>query len=181
MKTCLIFICLMITTLSVKILSTQENYIDKILESFNDSPKKELFKVYHFLYEKKYDLNSEEGVKRYKIFKENMKRYKEHNSKDSNYILGIDSFADLTQEEFENFFSTPSNKIKSPNRTVLTRTDIALNVNRLVGQVCADNGQTLFHCEKSGDTHNKGLNESGGSVLRRHICARWKFSSPNEV
>ena len=85
-----------------------------------------------------------------------------------------------TQEEFENFFSTPSNKIKSPNRTVLTRTDIALNVNRLVGQVCADNGQTLFHCEKSGDTHNKGLNESGGSVLRRHICARWKFSSPNE-
>jgi len=38
---------------------------------------------------------------------------------------------------------------------VPNRTDIASNVNRFVGQVCADIGQTLFHCGKSGDTHNR--------------------------
>lgn len=58
-----------------------------------------------------------------------------------------------TQEEFENFFSTPSNKIKSPNRTVLTRTDIALNVNRFEQSFVRTLTESL-RIEQSGDTHN---------------------------
>ena len=42
------------------IVSRADNDIkDTILPSFQDKPKKELFKVYHFLYQKKYNLNSE--------------------------------------------------------------------------------------------------------------------------
>ncbi len=40
------------------------------------------------------------------------------------------------KKEFQNFFPTLQKKIKSPLRTVLTWTDIALNVNRFEQSVC---------------------------------------------
>ena len=46
----------------------------------------------------------------------------------SNFFKRV--FFSPPQEEFEIFFSHPQKKIKSPYRTVLTRTDIASNVNR---------------------------------------------------
>jgi|GEM_PF-1487807 len=58
-------------------------------------------------------------------------------------------------------------KIKSPKRSVLPRTDIALYVNRFVDRVVHDFGQTQFHCKKSGDTHNKGLKEMAGEVVNQ--------------
>lgn len=67
-----------------------------------------------------------------------------------------------TQEKLKNKKSPPIQKNKTSfHRTVPTLTDNDFNVNRFVGQVCADFGQTLFHGEKSGDTHNKGLPKAG--------------------
>jgi hypothetical protein len=72
-----------------------------ILEKFMNGPKKELFKVFHQISEKNYDLNSEEGIKRYKIFKDNLKYIKQENAKGNTYTLGITQFADLTHEEYK--------------------------------------------------------------------------------
>lgn len=72
-----------------------------ILSNFQDKPKKELFKVFHFLFERKYDLNSEEGFNRYKTFKNNLKFIETQNKKQSSYKLGITQFTDLTADEFK--------------------------------------------------------------------------------
>ena len=43
--------------------------VNEILDSMEGKPQKEIFKVFHYLYEKKYNINSEEALKRYRIFK----------------------------------------------------------------------------------------------------------------
>jgi C1A family cysteine protease len=73
---------------------------DRIIESFIDGPSKELFKIYHFIFKKEYELDSSDGINRYKIFKKNLMIIKENNSKDLPYKLGINQFADLSSEEF---------------------------------------------------------------------------------
>jgi len=60
-----------------------------ILSDFLNKPKKELFKVYHFLFQKKYDLNSQEGLNKYKTFKSNLKFIESHNKLQNSYTLGI--------------------------------------------------------------------------------------------
>ncbi len=75
-----------------------------IVNSFNDKPKKEQFKVFHFLYKKNYDLNSEEALMRYEIFKTNSKFIQEVNSKNLSYQLELNHSADLTLEEFNKGF-----------------------------------------------------------------------------
>jgi hypothetical protein len=108
---------------------------DKILASFKDAPKKQLFKAYHFLFKKQYNLNSEEGVRRYKNFKSMVKFIDETNSKDLPYKLGINQFADWTNEEYKNWvssqyipevdnmeFDTPEENLKStflPEQTII--------------------------------------------------------------
>jgi C1A family cysteine protease len=79
---------------------TAENLHDKILSPFLNGPTKELFKVYHEVYQKSYDLNTEEGLMRYRIFKENLNLIREENSKGHDYKLGITPFTDMTNEEY---------------------------------------------------------------------------------
>lgn len=71
-----------------------------IMDSFKDAKMKEQFKVYHFIYEKTYDLNTEEGIRRYKIFKQNVKEINHVNAQNLSYKFGINKFSDLTSEEF---------------------------------------------------------------------------------
>ena len=78
-----------------------------ILEKFMDKSPHELFKVFHYVYHKKYELNSEEGVKRYQIFSNNLKNIKEVNALNLSYELGIHEFSDLSIEDF------PKNPLKS--------------------------------------------------------------------
>jgi hypothetical protein len=40
---------------------------DTILNKYMDKSPKELFKVYHMLFKKEYELNSETGLQRYRI------------------------------------------------------------------------------------------------------------------
>ena len=97
-------ICLLILASSVLIESSDLDIREKILSNFQDAPKKEMFKVYHFLYKKEYELNSEEGVRRYRIFKNTLKFIEETNSKNLSYKLGVNKFSDLSDEEFRDQF-----------------------------------------------------------------------------
>ena len=73
----------------------------KILSRFMDKSSKELFQVYHLIFKKDYTIDSELGLKKYKIFKLNVKKIKDSNSQNLSYTLGINQFSDLTEEEFK--------------------------------------------------------------------------------
>lgn len=78
-----------------------ESQIKTIFEAMKDSPKKDLFKAFHFLHKKSYALNSEEGLNRYKIFKQNMKWIRAKNDELGREVYGITQFVDMTHEEFK--------------------------------------------------------------------------------
>jgi C1A family cysteine protease len=74
--------------------------IQPILDSFQNKPRKELFRVFHFLLKKPYPLDSEEGINRYKIFKQNLKHIEYKNALNDGITYGITEYTDLTEEEF---------------------------------------------------------------------------------
>jgi hypothetical protein len=88
-----------------------------VLDKFLNGPKKQLFKVYHQLFNKQYDLNTEEGLYRYRVFKENLKWIKEENQKGHEYELGINQFSDLTLEEYKKNTLIPD--IENSDKTFL--------------------------------------------------------------
>jgi len=61
--------------------------------------------VFHFLYKKEYNLDTETAIKRYKIFKNNLKVIEEHNAKKLSWWYSINEFTDLTDEEFNELFN----------------------------------------------------------------------------
>lgn len=77
-------------------------HIKNLLEEIKSLNKKSQFKAFHKIFNKQeeYELNSQEGLRRYRIFKENHKYISEENQKGHSYKLGINQFADLTDEEF---------------------------------------------------------------------------------
>jgi C1A family cysteine protease len=66
------------------------------------SPK-ELFKVFHYVFEKPYDLNSEIAIAKYRVFKKNLSYIKEHNSKGLSWTLEVNTFADMSDEEVNSY------------------------------------------------------------------------------
>lgn len=78
--------------------------INSIFTSIAASPKKDQFKAFHYLYNRSYDLNSEEGIKRYRIFKDNVKLIEKSNAENTEFQLGINQFADITMEEYKNTY-----------------------------------------------------------------------------
>jgi hypothetical protein len=94
----------------IEIISS-ESIQDIILEPFMSGPPKTLFRAYHEVYRKQYDLDSVEGVRRYKIFKENMKYIQEENSKGHSYTLGITPFTDMTNEEYREQILRPEEEV----------------------------------------------------------------------
>jgi C1A family cysteine protease len=80
--------------------------INKILDTMMDQPPKELFKVWHHLYEPEYSIASELAVKKYKAFKATLKNIKETNAKGLSYKLALNQFSDLTKEEFKSMYLT---------------------------------------------------------------------------
>jgi KDEL-tailed cysteine endopeptidase len=119
-----------------------------ILSKFMDGPKKELFKVYHTLFNKEYDLNSELGLKKYKVFKGNLKLIKEENSKNLGYQLGINQFSDLTNDEYR---QTLNLNIKSLEGSFLKGgKNFESSQNFKAGEVIVD------HSEHMGEVKNQG-------------------------
>ena len=64
---------LLVPLLLVAMISCHNSDPEFILKNFKNGPTKELFKVYHFLYKKEYEVNIQEGVSKYQTFKQNLK------------------------------------------------------------------------------------------------------------
>jgi len=72
----------------------------------------ELFKVWHLIHNKSYQINSDIGKQKEATFVKNYHFVKEHNQNyENNYTLGLNHFADLTQEEFHELFLKHSEKL----------------------------------------------------------------------
>lgn len=92
----LIYILIVIISLSNSLPSHYE-----LMESIKHKSSKEQFKVWHYAVKPGYELNSNEADNKFIIFENNLKRIREHNSKESSYKLTLTKFADYTQEEFK--------------------------------------------------------------------------------
>lgn len=93
-------LCFFLIMFSITKICQRESTIDKVLQKFENAPTKDLFKVYHLIFSKQYNLNSQEGIAKYRVFKQNLKLVQEVNSKNLSYRFGINQFFDLTDEEF---------------------------------------------------------------------------------
>lgn len=83
-----------------------------LLNNLLDMHHKDAFKVWHFIHNKDYDLNSEYALERYQIFKENIQKIKARNGELTSYKLGAGPHADLTNEEYKLKFFPVSSKGK---------------------------------------------------------------------
>jgi len=87
-----------------------------------DESPKELFKVWHLLFNKEYALNSDEAKQRFRNFEAKLAYIKSHNSKNLHYRLGLNQFSDLTKEEFEKMYLTEIN-VEDPKQNFLSDED----------------------------------------------------------
>ena len=110
MKRALYFLAIIVTLIKAILSSTNVN---SILDAMVDKPKKEIFKVFHYLHKKEYKLESEEGLKRYRIFKENLKWINAKNAELGKQVYGMTQFIDLTHEEFKNSYLMKVNEMGS--------------------------------------------------------------------
>jgi hypothetical protein len=118
MKYLLHFYFFLIAIILLNASSVDEKYI---LDAMKGKPAKEIFKAYHFLFKKEYQLDSEEGVKRYQIFKENLKWCDEKNAEVGYKAYGINLFSDLTNEEFQEKYLMKKDIIPEMSQVVNTR------------------------------------------------------------
>jgi len=110
-------ICLSSVFASVKELSQEHVQIGRaMLESYMQKADKDLFKVYHFVFAKAYSLNSEEAIVRYKLFKKAVKFVKKHNGKNLSWTVGLNQFADMTDEEYKMYNGISTDMLKQAER-----------------------------------------------------------------
>jgi C1A family cysteine protease len=65
-------------------------------------------------FQKNYDANGEDEEKRFNIFKDNVDLIEETNAKKLSYELGVNQFADLSNEEFANLYASGFNPQAKP-------------------------------------------------------------------
>jgi len=75
------------------------------MKSQENASTEQQFKTYHLLFKKKYTLDSEEGINRYKIFKSNLKNIKEQNALTNSGKFGFNKFTDFTADEYLKFLT----------------------------------------------------------------------------
>jgi hypothetical protein len=83
------------------LLSTFSHPMHKeMMDSLANKSNKDKFKYWHYFMKRPYDLNSEESLKRYKIFKKNLAEIEKINSSQNKYSLGLGPFTDLEFDEW---------------------------------------------------------------------------------
>jgi len=58
------------------------------------------------MFKREYNYASDEAKLRFKIFKENLAKIKEHNAKEESFKVGLNQFSDMTNAEFKEKFAT---------------------------------------------------------------------------
>lgn len=81
--------------------TTSHKLHKQVMEHIETQPTKTMFKLWHYAFNRDYDINSEIGLQKYKIFKDNVKFIKEENAKNLGYTLGLGPFTDRTFEDVE--------------------------------------------------------------------------------
>ena len=77
-------------------------YHKQLLKYMSTQTHKEQFKLWHYVFDKDYSINSPESLKKYSVFKQTIAYIKKRNAEQSDFTLGLGPFADLTYEEFKN-------------------------------------------------------------------------------
>lgn len=77
-----------------------------ILQQYMDKSPKELFKVWHYIFSRKYSFETEEAKERFKIFKDNLAFIKKSNEENKSFKVGLNQFSDMTNEEFKSKMAT---------------------------------------------------------------------------
>lgn len=95
---------------SMQLSIQKDNVTHLLMNLISTQPVKQQFKLWHYLMEKPYDLNTESAIIRYKIFKNNIKLIEATNKKNLSYKLGLGPFTDMTGKEFMSLFK-PKAKI----------------------------------------------------------------------
>lgn len=75
-----------------------------VMESIKGFSIKKLFRAYHYLYRKPYDLESDEGRNRLMIFKKSLEFIEKGNGLNLGFSLGLNKFTDLEYDEFQELF-----------------------------------------------------------------------------
>jgi len=86
-----------------------------------DQPAKDIFKVFHYIFDKEYSLNSQEALQRFTNFKETLKKIKEVNAKKLSYRFGINQFADMTVQEFKDKMGMKPEVYKAEKEKLLSQ------------------------------------------------------------
>jgi C1A family cysteine protease len=72
-----------------------------------------MFKVWHYVHNKSYDYNTQEGISKYMTFKTNLKQIEDHNrSGQSSYQKGLNHMSDMTFAEVEAFYHMETIDVK---------------------------------------------------------------------
>lgn len=84
--------------------NNNNNNVEKLTRGATDEEVKGIYEIWLAEHGKIYNGLGEKG-KRLDIFKDNLRFIEEHNnSKNQTYMLGLNRFADLTNEEYRNMF-----------------------------------------------------------------------------
>jgi len=115
---------------------------------------KEVFKSYHYLFKKEYSLNSQEGIHRYRAFKENIKFINQRNSEGKSWKLGYGPFTDISFAEYQKKFGL-NNKMHHEmpefnpalEKPVNTANDTNSDLSAFIGPVRNQNDNTNSSCQ----------------------------------
>lgn len=139
---------------------------DDVLAGYLGGSKKELFKAYHNIFDKKYSLNSVEAINRFEIFKSNLNFIEKHNMNNDEFKMKIGSYTDMSKKEFKNKILMKENIINQFISELKNKKYLAFDLNN-------NSFNTISNSELKINWKDKF-----GPILHQRYCGScWAFST----